>query len=350
MSETALTPVSGASAATGPLPAGAGTAAPADAAIADAHGPAVALREAMTAGLVGHGALVERLLIALLVGGHVLIEGPPGVAKTRAVKRLADGVEGTFARIQATPDLMPGDVVGIQVFRADRGVTEFVPGPVFHQLVLVDEINRAPPKVQSALLEAMAERQVTVGGVTRALPDPFMVVATQNSIEHEGTFPLPEAQLDRFLCHVVVDLPDAATELAILDLVEGEAVAGGPAMAEHVSTRALKAMQAAVAGVHLSPAIKDYIVRLVVATREGGPGSIAERVGHAVSPRGSLALASSARARAFLHGRGYVVPEDVAALAPDILAHRLAPTWRATADGETARSLIAAVLAEVKPL
>ncbi|WP_371747233.1 AAA family ATPase [Acuticoccus sp. I52.16.1] len=318
--------------------------------IATAHRPAAALVEAMTAGLVGHRALVERLVIALLVGGHILIEGPPGVAKTRAVKRLADGVEGTFARIQATPDLMPGDVVGIQVFRPERGVTEFVPGPVFHHLVLVDEINRAPPKVQSALLEAMAEGQVTVGGTTRLLDDPFMVVATQNSIEHEGTFPLPEAQLDRFLCHVMVDLPDAATELAILDLVEGEGLGRPAPMKEHVTHAALEAMRAAVAEVHLSPAVKDYIVRLVVATRPGGVAAIAERVGHAVSPRGSLSLAAAARARAFLGGRDYVVPEDVAALAGDILAHRLVPTWRATADGETARGLIAAAVEAVRPL
>ncbi len=316
-----------------------------------AHGPAQALLGAMTAGLVGHEALVERLVIALLVGGHVLVEGPPGVAKTRAVKRLADGVEGAFSRIQATPDLMPGDIVGIQVFRPERGVTEFVPGPVFHNLVLVDEVNRAPPKVQSALLEAMAEHQVTVGGATRALPDPFMVVATQNSIEHEGTFPLPEAQLDRFLFHVLVGLPDAATELAILDLVEGEAGTGVPlAMEEHVSHAALANMRRAVATVHLSAAVKDYIVRLVMATRADGEAGIAGRVGHAVSPRGTLALAATARARAFLAGRAFVVPEDVAALAPDVLAHRLAPTWRATADGETARGLIAAALAAVRPL
>ncbi len=261
-------------------------------ALAAAEGPAAALVEAMTAGLVGHRVMVERLVIALLVGGHVLIEGPPGVAKTRAVKRLADGVEGAFARIQCTPDLMPGDVIGIQVFRPERGVTEFVPGPVFHELVLVDEINRAPPKVQSALLEAMAERQVTVGGTTRPLSDPFMVVATQNSIEHEGTFPLPEAQLDRFLCHVMVDLPNAATELAILDLVEGEGVDRPTVMGEHVSHAALVAMRRAVAAVHLSPAVKDYIVRLVMATREDGTAGIAARVGHAVSPRGTLALAA----------------------------------------------------------
>ncbi|WP_226574997.1 AAA family ATPase [Acuticoccus sediminis] len=318
--------------------------------LATVRGPAAALVEALTAGLVGHEALVERLVIALLVGGHVLIEGPPGVAKTRAVKRLADGVEGEFARIQCTPDLMPGDVIGIQVFRPERGVTEFMAGPVFHHLVLVDEINRAPPKVQSALLEAMAERQVTVGGVTRRLPDPFMVVATQNSIEHEGTFPLPEAQLDRFLCHVMVDLPGAATELAILDLVESEGGDRAGEVREHVSHEALTRMREAVAAVHLAPAVKDYIVRLVVATREEGTAGIAGRVGHAVSPRGTLALAASSRARAFLAGRDYVIPEDVAALAPDVLAHRLVPTWRATADGETSRGLIAAVLDAVRPL
>ena len=185
---------------------------------ADALGPVAALADQVATGLIGHEHLVERLAIALLAGGHVLIEGPPGLAKTRAVKRLAAGLAGSFARIQCTPDLMPSDMTGTQVFRPDSGRFDFLPGPLFHELVLVDEINRAPPKVQSALLEAMAEAQVTAGGVTRKLPDPFMVVATQNSIEHEGTFPLPEAQLDRFLLHLNLSLPGAEVERAILDL------------------------------------------------------------------------------------------------------------------------------------
>ncbi|MGF1554362.1 MAG: AAA family ATPase [Paracoccaceae bacterium] len=313
--------------------------------------PGLALAARMRAGLVGHEALVERLLIALLTGGHVLIEGPPGLAKTRAVHRLADGIEGDFARIQCTPDLMPADITGTQVFRHDSGGVSFMPGTVFHSLVLVDEINRAPPKVQSALLEAMAERQVSAGGTTRALPEPFMVVATQNPIESEGTFPLPEAQLDRFLMHVLVGMPDAEREMAILDLVEGELREGAAEAVAVLDRAALADMKAAVARVHLSLALKDYVVRLVMATREAVEGlAVRERILHPVSPRGTLALAACARARAFLDGRDYAIPEDVAALAPDVLCHRLVPTWRARAAGETGRGLIAEILDAVRPL
>ncbi|MEL6267068.1 MAG: AAA family ATPase [Pseudomonadota bacterium] len=313
--------------------------------------PAERLRRAMEAGLVGHEALVERLLIALLTGGHVLVEGAPGLAKTRAVRRLADGIEGGMARIQCTPDLMPADITGTQVFRPDSGTMDFLPGPVFHPLVLVDEINRAPPKVQSALLEAMAERQVTTGGITRPLGETFMVVATQNSLEHEGTFPLPEAQLDRFLMHVALAMPDAARELAILDLVEGELRGDTPPAGAPLDPATLAAMQRAVAGVHLSLALRQYIVRLVMATREPVEGlAVRERILHPVSPRGSLALAASARARAFLEGRDYALPEDVETLAPDVLSHRLVPTWRAQAAGETGRGILAEILAAVRPL
>ena len=310
-----------------------------------------ALQRAVETGLIGHQPLVERLMIGLLTGGHLLIEGAPGLAKTRAVKRLADGLESSFSRIQCTPDLMPADLTGTQVFRPEKGVFEFVQGPVFHSLVLVDEINRAPPKVQSALLEAMAEGQVTAGGTTYALPDPFMVVATQNSIEHEGTFPLPEAQLDRFLMHVLVDMPDARSELAILDLVEREASGSEAAMPHPVTSAAIVAGRQAAAKVHLAPALKDYIVRLVMATREDQPApDIRKAIEHPVSPRGTLALAASAKARAYLRGRDYAVPEDVSELAPDILAHRIVPTWRAAADGVTARSLVARLVDLVQPL
>lgn len=305
------------------------------------------------AGLIGMEPLVERMLIALLTGGHVLIEGAPGLAKTRAVHRLADGLAGSFARIQCTPDLMPTDLTGTQVFRPGEGLMEFLPGPVFHSLILVDEINRAPPKVQSALLEAMAERQVTAGGETRALPADFMVVATQNPLEHEGTFPLPEAQLDRFMFHVGIGMPDEATELRILDLVEGE-TAGSAGQdpgeeAAPLDTGILLRMRRAVAGVHLSRALKDYIVSLVMTTRREG-GAIAARVEHPVSPRGTLSLAAGARARAFLKGRTYALPEDVAELAPDSLAHRLVPTWRARAEGDSARRIVADALDAIAPL
>ncbi|TCP40419.1 AAA family ATPase [Rhodovulum marinum] len=309
-------------------------------------GDLIGVKDYLEQGLIGHGVLVERLLIGLLAGGHVLVEGAPGLAKTRAVRWLARAVDGSFARIQCTPDLLPSDVTGTPVFRPDRGGFEFVRGPVFHNLVLVDEINRAPPKVQSALLEAMAEAQVTSGGETRALPDPFMVVATQNPIEHEGTFPLPEAQLDRFLLHVDLALPDAQTERRILDLVESEQDAP-PAAPRALSLDALHAARRAAMAVHLADPLRDYIVRLVMATRAEAMQSEIE---HAVSPRGSLALAAAAKARAFLHGRDHALPEDVAEVATDALSHRLSLTWRARAEGRSPRDVIADLLGRVDPL
>lgn len=311
----------------------------------------VALAGRLATGLIDRGGLIERLLIGLLAGGHVLIEGAPGLAKTRAVKRLAAALDVPFARVQCTPDLMPADLTGATVWRQDRGVFEFIPGPVFHSLVLVDEINRAPPKVQSALLEAMAERQVTAAGSgTHALPDPFMVVATQNPIEQEGTYRLPEAELDRFLLHCLLALPDAAAERRILDLVEGESAGAAPLPAP-LSAAALHAARRQAMAVHLAPALRDYIVRLVTATRDGRLGAaLAQAIEHPVSPRGTLALAASAKARAFLHGRDYATPEDVAALAPDALAHRLVITWRAAAEGQTARGVIERLLGQVPAL
>jgi MoxR-like ATPase len=297
-------------------------------------------------GLVGHDALIERLLVALLAGGHLLVEGPPGLAKTRAVKWLSDAVEGSFARIQCTPDLMPSDLTGTPVYHPQDGTFEFVPGPVFNNLVLVDEINRAPPKVQSALLEAMAERQVTAGNDTHPLPDPFLVVATQNPIEHDGTFPLPEAQLDRFLLHVMLELPGIETERQILDLVEAEAQ-GATSPAPSLSLTDLAKASAQVQQVHLAPELRDYIVRLVMATREG---PFAQDIEHAVSPRGSLSLAAASKARAFLHGRDFALPEDVAALASDALAHRMVLSWRAVADGHRARDIVADIVTAVEPL
>ncbi|MCF8480104.1 MAG: MoxR family ATPase [Rhodospirillum sp.] len=305
----------------------------------------------MTDGLIGHETLVEALMIGLLAGGHLLVEGPPGLAKTRAVKRLASGLDVGFSRIQCTPDLMPADLTGTQVFRPENNTFEFKEGPLFHSLVLVDEVNRAPPKVQSALLEAMGEGQVTAGGTTHPLPRPFMVVATQNSIEHEGTFPLPEAQLDRFMMHVLVGFPGAEAERAIIDLVESERGGQGPTLSHSLDPKGIVAAQAEVSSVHLSPALKDYIVRLVIATREGEVApEIRAAIEHPVSPRGSLSLAVASKARAYLHGRDYALPEDVAALAPDILSHRLVPTWRAVADGETARGLVLRLLDIVAPL
>lgn len=305
-----------------------------------------ALQSHLASGLIGHDVLIERLLIGVLAGGHLLIEGAPGLAKTRAVKWLADAIEGGFARIQCTPDLLPSDLTGTPVFRPQTGEFEFVPGPVFHNLVLVDEINRAPPKVQSALLEAMAEAQVTSGNETHRLPDPFLVVATQNPIEHDGTFPLPEAQLDRFLMHVVLHLPDATTERRILDLVEAEEQ-GPVATPARLKLDDIRAAKKAAMAVHLSSPLRDYIVRLVTATRQP---PFAQDIDHAVSPRGSLALAASCKARAYLAGRDHALPEDVQAVAADALAHRLVMTWRAVSEGRTARELIAQVVDTVEPL
>lgn len=309
--------------------------------------PVARLGAAVSAGLIGHEELVERLLIALLTGGHVLIEGPPGIAKTRAVKRLAAHLAGSHARIQCTPDLLPSDLTGTQVFRPESGGFDFVPGPLFHALVLVDEINRAPPKVQSALLEAMAEGQVTSAGISRSLPDPFMVVATQNPIEHEGTFPLPEAQMDRFLLHLSLGLPQAEQERAILDLVSAERIEVAASVALPLAVDTLRTAKDEVARVHLAPALKDFIVRLVMATRPGG--LVAQWVEHPVSPRGTLALAVAAQARAWLRARDYVLPEDVIALAPDALAHRLIPNWSAIGEGRSGRSLVADILRLVEP-
>ena len=317
-----------------------------DAGADTSHDAVKDLQTYLAAGLVGHDVLVERLLVALLTGGHLLLEGAPGLAKTRAVKRLSDAVEGSFARIQCTPDLMPSDLTGTPVYKPHEGTFAFVPGPVFHNLVLVDEINRAPPKVQSALLEAMGEGQVTSSNETHALPDPFLVVATQNPIEHDGTFPLPEAQLDRFLLHCLLQLPDLDTEREILDLVEAE-TAEGATPAQPMSAAALALARQQVRQVHLAPELRDYVVRLVTATREGPRAGDIE---HAVSPRGSLALAASARARAYLQGRDYAIPEDVAALAPDALAHRMVLNWRAVADGRRARDVVADILADIAPL
>lgn len=316
---------------------------------AKAMAPLIALAADLRTGLIGHQDLTERLMIALLTGGHVLVEGPPGLAKTRAVKLLAGGLSGSFARVQCTPDLMPSDITGTQIYHPDTGSFSFREGPLFHNLVLVDEINRAPPKVQSALLEAMAEGQVTGGGTTRALPDPFLVIATQNPIEHEGTFPLPEAQLDRFLLQITLGLPDAAAERAILDLVEAEGRQPPSAPARKLDLAQIHAARAHVGQVHLSSALRDFIVRLVMATRETEGGPLEGLVGHAVSPRGSLALAAAARARAALYGRDHALPEDVTALAEDALGHRIIPGWRATSEGVSGRDLITRLLDHVRP-
>jgi MoxR-like ATPase len=305
------------------------------------------LRDHLASGLIGHEHRVEGLLIGLLTGGHVLVEGAPGLAKTRAVRWLASSIDGSFARIQCTPDLLPSDLTGTAVLHPDRHTFEFVRGPVFHNLVLVDEINRAPPKVQSALLESMAERQVTNGGETHFLPDPFRVVATQNPIEHEGTFPLPEAQLDRVLLHVDLPMPEAENERRILDLVIDEIAAPPRPLAEQITLDDVRSARSGVGKVHISPLLRDYIVRLVMATRTP---PLSEVVEHPVSPRGSIALALAAQARAWLHGRDHVLPDDIQSVAADALSHRLVLTWRATAEGKSARRTISNLVADMAPV
>jgi MoxR-like ATPases len=316
------------------------------------HQAFVALRERLSAAIVGQSALVERLLIALLADGHLLVEGAPGLAKTTAIRTLAAHLDAEFARVQFTPDLLPADLTGTEVWRPQEGRFEFQPGPVFHSLLLADEINRAPAKVQSALLEAMAERQVTVGRRTYALPRLFLVMATQNPIEQEGTFPLPEAQLDRFLMHVRIGYPDAAVEGEILRLArEGarQALDAPPAPVERMAQEQVFAARARVLDLYMAPPLERYLIELVLASRDAGryDPALARRIAWGASPRGSIALERCARARAWLAGRDYVTPEDVRAVAPDVLRHRVLPSYEALAEGWDGDRLVAALLEKV---
>ncbi|RZI44281.1 MoxR family ATPase [Herbaspirillum sp. HC18] len=308
------------------------------------------LHQRLDAEVLGQKQLTERLLIALLADGHLLLEGPPGLAKTRAIKSLAALVEGSFHRLQFTPDLLPADLTGSEVFRPQDGSFHFERGPLFHEFVLADEINRAPAKVQSALLEAMAERQITIGQTSHALPKLFMVMATQNPIEHEGTYPLPEAQLDRFLMQVQVGYPDPAVERDILALARNEARLSGNALVEPVAAREqVFAARLEVLDLHLAPDLEDYIVRLAAATRD--PASVddtlADTVRYGASPRGTIALERCARAHAWLAGRDYVSPSDIQAVAPDVLRHRVLLGYEAQASGMTSDKLIATLLQKV---
>lgn len=296
------------------------------------------LRAELEQEILGQSTLVERLLIALLADGHLLVEGAPGLAKTTAIRALASRIEADFSRVQFTPDLLPADLTGTEVWRPQDGRFEFQPGPIFHSVLLADEINRAPAKVQSALLEAMGERQVTVGRQTYPLSPLFMVMATQNPIEQEGTFPLPEAQLDRFLLYVQVGYPKAETEVDILRLARERAlVQEQPAHAGHVciSQQDIFAARRAALEIHLAPALERYLVELVLASREPAryDAALARKIAWGASPRGSIALDRCARARAWLNGRDYVTPEDVRAVAPDVLRHRVLPSYEAQAEG-----------------
>jgi MoxR-like ATPase len=306
------------------------------------------LREALAGQIVGQAALIERLLIALLADGHLLVEGAPGLAKTSAIRALAARLEADFARVQFTPDLLPADLTGTEVWRPQDGRFEFQPGPIFHPILLADEINRAPAKVQSALLEAMGERQVTVGRATYALPALFLVMATQNPIEQEGTFPLPEAQLDRFLMHVRIGYPRAEAETEILRLARDRARDGAldaPAP-ERVPLADVFAARAAVLAIHLAPAVERYLIELVLASRDASryDAALGRRIAWGASPRGSIALERCARAHAWLLGRDFVTPEDVRAVAPDVLRHRVLPSYEATAEGWDGDRLVAELL------
>jgi MoxR-like ATPase len=295
--------------------------------------------------LVGQRLLIERMLIALLADGHLLIEGVPGLGKSLAVAALAKALGLEFRRIQFTPDLLPADLIGTQIFRADRGDFAIKRGPLFAELVLADEINRAPPKVQSALLEAMQERQLTIGEQTLALPRPFLVLATQNPIEHEGTYPLPEAELDRFLFKVNVGYPTRAEEEEVLKR-HGHAARGMEV--EAVATRAeVAALPALLDDVYADAVVVDYLLRIIAATRDpksAGAGDLAGALRLGGSPRASLALLLAAKGRALLQGRDHVTPADVKELAPDVLRHRLLLSFEAEARGLTPDSVLAGLL------
>ncbi|MFA6970785.1 MAG: MoxR family ATPase [Gallionella sp.] len=290
--------------------------------------------------IVGQEVLIDRLLIALLADGHLLVEGAPGLAKTRAIKVLSEGIEGDFHRVQFTPDLLPADLTGTDIFRPQDGSFQFQRGPLFHNLVLADEVNRAPAKVQSALLEAMGERQITVGTTTYPLPKLFLVMATQNPIEQEGTYPLPEAQLDRFLLHVKVDYPQAETERKILQLARQEAsqqIRGdAPAIAK-LSQENLFAARQEVLSIHLADNLERYLIEIILATRNPAiyKPELASWVQWGASPRATIALDRCARAHAWLAGRDYVGPEDIQVMAFDVLRHRVLLSYEAEAEGHT---------------
>jgi MoxR-like ATPase len=305
-----------------------------------------ALKDYLDSQVVGQHALTEGILLALLANGHLLVEGPPGLAKTRAVNALAHGVEGKFHRIQFTPDLLPADLTGTDIYRPETGQFEFQAGPLFHHIILADEINRAPAKVQSALLEAMAEKQITVGRKTYALPELFLVMATQNPLEQEGTYPLPEAQLDRFLLHLKVDYPDAATELAILRLTRGEALSDDKVKLTPISQADIFAARQDILKLHMAESLENYIVQLIMATRNAAAYSeqLAKWIAYGASPRASIALERCARAKAWLAGRDFVTPDDIQAVFFNVLRHRLILTYDAEAQGLSTDDVLREIL------
>lgn len=307
------------------------------------------LKSYLDSQVVGQPALTEGILLALLANGHLLVEGPPGLAKTRAVNALAHGIEGDFHRIQFTPDLLPADLTGTDIYRPETGQFTFQSGPLFHHIILADEINRAPAKVQSALLEAMAEKQVTVGRNTYELPELFLVMATQNPLEQEGTYPLPEAQLDRFLLHLKVDYPDSKTELEILRLTRSEARHEKPAATSRITQGDIFAARQQILRLHLAESLELYMVQLIMASRRPAAYSekLASWIGYGASPRATIALDRCARARAWLHNRDFVTPEDIQAVFHNVMRHRLILTYAAEAEGISTDHVLDEILQQV---
>lgn len=302
--------------------------------------------------ILGQQKLVDRLLMALLSHGHLLVEGAPGLAKTTAIKVLSNCIEGDFHRIQFTPDLLPADLTGTDVYHAQTATFEFQKGPLFHNLVLADEVNRAPAKVQSALLEAMGEQQITVGKTTYNLPELFLVMATQNPIEQEGTYPLPEAQLDRFLMHVTIDYPEASTERDILKLSQQQVRRDYNPSKEkpaQLSQQQVFAAQQQVLDLYVADNLEQYLVALVLATRDASPydSKLAQQIAFGGSPRATIALDRCARANAFLQGRDHLLPEDIHSVIHDVLRHRIILTFEAEAEGLTVDQVVDQLLQKV---
>lgn len=310
--------------------------------MSDIRDKLISLKNYMDTKIIGQQDLVKKLLITMLADGHALVEGAPGLAKTKAIKTLSECIAAKYNRIQFTPDLLPSDITGSEIYVAQKGEFEFRQGPIFANLVLADEINRAPAKVQSALLEAMAERQVSVGGKRYLLPELFMVMATQNPIEHEGTYNLPEAQLDRFLMYIKIDQPDAAAEKKILQLVRGEVKGGDTAKFQPLKIEDVLAARREVLNMHMSEQVEEYLVQLVVATRnpQHYDKKLAGQVLFGASPRATIALDRCAKINAWLEGRDFVTPEDIHAVVYDVLRHRIILTFEAQAEGFTTDDVI----------
>jgi len=309
------------------------------------------LKKCVKQRIIGQDRLIDRILIALLADGHLLVEGAPGLAKTRAIKVLSDAIESDFHRIQFTPDLLPADLTGTEIFRPQDGSFSFQAGPLFHNLLLADEINRAPAKVQSALLEAMAERQITVGKVTYSLPQLYIVMATQNPIEQEGTYPLPEAQLDRFLMHVRIGYPDAQAEESILLLAREEATHGERITepSEKISQQHIFDARDEIYQLHMAENLQQYLIHIVLASRDPGVygDDLAQWSLYGASPRATIALDRCARAHAWLDGRDYVDPDDIQSMVCDVLRHRIVLSYEAEVDGITPDKFIGELIGRI---